>query len=765
MASPEQVPENVGVEVRLLRACLEEVRQERDLYSQTLADANRLYDAKLRELAALHRVSTILRNVQSSRQVCTGIVDIMVEEVGAANCSLMCLDRAIGRLTIRAARGQSDHAARYFDAESAPVSFSVGEGVAGWVAQHAEPVLIPDVGRDPRFKPFEIPESSVRSLLCLPLVEGDQVWGVLNLSHPDLDAFTEDNERILSIVAGQAAIALANVQLFAQLQQMNEALEEMVTRRTSEVRQKAGQLAVINQIAKTVNAAMDPEEALPAIAGQIHRLVSFEIFCVVLFSEGAEGMRTIRLAHGGGEPVRDLVPAPPAGSMLARAFGPKPFIFSRADDTLRALVGDCSGGMMVPLIFKDQARGVIVLSHRGQEPYHSEQLRIMEDLADHIAVALEKSRLNKTLQRMNEELEDTVAARTRELADSEVHYRTLFEESTDGILLVDDAGRVSEANERWLELTGRRLQDAGETQLMLGPHEAPVTVVELARTAPQSGSTLGDVRVLRPDGGDRYVDLLMTPIVLLARRHVLAVAHDTTERRHLEEQLLRSEKMAAMGTLAASVAHEINNPLEGIKNCINILRNRLPDQGAERQILDQVSRGFVRIRDIVRQILDFHRPGTEAQMPVDVNTTVTEVVNLVRNDFRNRNIRLDLATDGNLPPVLGSVGRLQQVFTNILLNAAESIEGSGQVRVRTTQENGMVLVEFADTGCGIAPEDLETIFQPFFSRKRSGRGTGLGLWISHLVVCEHRGEIRVNSTVGKGTTISVLLPAHTDGEV
>ena len=97
----------------------------------------------------------------------------------------------------------------------------------------------------------------MRSLLCLPLIESDQVWGVLNLSHPDINAFTEDNERILTIVAGQAAVALANVQLFAELQRMNEALEGTVTQRTGEVRQKAGQLTVINRIAKTVNAAID----------------------------------------------------------------------------------------------------------------------------------------------------------------------------------------------------------------------------------------------------------------------------------------------------------------------------------------------------------------------------------------------------------------------------------------------------------------------------------------------------------------------------
>lgn len=740
---------------------LQRALQERNLYARSLADANRLYEEKLRELSALQRVGNILRNLQSVRQVCAGIVDIMVEEVGAENCSLMLLDRVRGRLTIRAARGRADAHARYFDAQAAPASFPLGEGVAGRVAQSGRPLLIPDVGADERFKPFEAPEPSVRSLLCLPLVESEQVWGVLNLSHPDIDAFTEDNERILSVVAGQAAIALANVQLFAELQRMNEALEDTVTRRTTEVRQKAGQLAVINRIAKTVNAALDPENALPEIVAHLARLVTFDLFAVGLLTEGAEGLRVLTVDADGREARSRALEQPRNGSILDQTLrARKPLVFERFDPSVRLLVDDVAleGGMLVPLLFQDRLGGFILLARRPGQRYTDPELSLIEELAQHVAAALEKSRLYKALVRMNEELESIVDARTRQLADSEQHYRTLFEQSGDGIFLADETGNIIEANGRYLELVGCPLESIDAVQLVRPEDGASVSLAELAGQGSQSAPNHNSLKLIRPDGDVRYVELNLNPVVLRNRLHVLGVAHDTTERRRLEEQLLRSEKLAAMGTLAASVAHEINNPLEGIKNCVNVLRRKLADTDLDVEIVDQIGKGIVRIRDIVRQILDFHRPGTEARSTLDTNHVLNEVLAIFSNDIRNRHVNLELKLAPTLPQIEGSVGRLQQVFTNIIMNALDAIEESGTLTVRTLDTDGEILVEFADSGCGIPPEDLDAVFQPFFTRKRPGRGTGLGLWISHSVIKEHGGRIEVDSQLDRGTTVSVFLP-------
>ena len=268
---------------------------------------------------------------------------------------------------------------------------------------------------------------------------------MLNLSHPDINAFTEENERILSIVAGQAAIALANVQLFDELHRMNEALEGTVTQRTSEVRQKAGQLAVINRIAKTVNAAIDPEEALAEITGQIHHMVSFDTFSIALVSSGNDRLRVLTIGPEGDRTQSQEVSLPTGNSISDLALGQgQGFVFSEADAWGPELTGSqaVAGGMVVPLVFQEQVRGLIILTRHTDEPYPETDVHLIEDLAEHIAAALEKSRLYKALVKMNEGLEEIVEARTRQLADSEVHYRTIFEQSGDGILLIDEAGDV-----------------------------------------------------------------------------------------------------------------------------------------------------------------------------------------------------------------------------------------------------------------------------------------------------------------------------------
>jgi len=374
-----------------------------------------------------------------------------------------------------------------------------------------------------------------------------------------------------------------------------------------------------------------------------------------------------------------------------------------------------------------------------------------------VAVALEKSRLYKALVRMNEELEDIVASRTRALAESERHYRTLFEQSGDGILLVDESGHIRQANQRVLDLVGCGLDEMAGVKLI---RESTGKETDLASLVGRvtTGQTQSQLKLVRPDGEVRYVELALNPVMLQGRMHVLGVAHDATGRRQLEEQLLRSEKLAAMGTLAASVAHEINNPLEGIKNLINILKRRLEGKQPEGEIIEEVSKGFVRIRDIVRQILDFHRPGTEAQTQVDINTALTEVVRLFENKMRNRQIALEMDLGSGLPTVQGSAGRLQQVFANVIVNAIDAMESAGKLTIRTRTEAEEVQIEFRDTGCGIPPEHLSAIFEPFFTNKRSGQGTGLGMWISHSVVKEHGGRIEVQSEVGEGTTVSVFLP-------
>lgn len=744
-----------------LVARLDDVTRERNLYAKTLAEANRLYEEKVKELNALRRVGDALRSVLSVRKVCGEIVDVLVEEVGAENCSLMLLDRKEGTLLLKAARGKRDSAARYFESDEPETRFKLGEGVAGWVAQNARPVLIPDTSQDERFKRAEAGGLDIRSLLCIPLVEGTQVWGVLNLSHSDINAFTEDNERILTIIAGQAGIALANLGLFKQLQDINEALEETVAARTAEVRRQAGRIAVINRIAKVINSVIDPEQVLGVIVDEVRKLVVFDRAAIASLDEtnGTLRVTTLDLEHGSRASVRD---AALRDGLVARSLH-EGRVLSFGPDEAAAMVEviDVPGlasGVVVPLLFQEKARGALILGSPRPDGFTPESRTMLGELAEHIAVAVEKSRLYHEVRKMNEELEEMVADRTRELTESESRYRALFEKSAEAVFLMDESGRIVNANDRWTELSGRS-SAAGATLALAAPDGTSLTLAAWAAKAARAELVVPELALVRDDGLRRIVELRLNPVEVVGQRAVLGVAHDITRRKGLEEQLLRSEKLAAMGTLAASVAHEINNPLEGIKNCINLLKNRAPSDARNQEILELVEKGFTRIRDIVRQVLDFHRPSSKEAGPIDLHEALNGLLPLFRNDFKNRNVRLELDLAPDLPLVRGNRSQFEQVFTNVILNAEDAMESGGTLSISTRRDAGEVVVSFADTGHGITKDDLQHVLQPFFTRKRSGKGTGLGLWISHSVVKEHSGRLDIASVVGKGTTVSIVLPA------
>ena len=741
---------------------LEQVTRERNLYARTLTEANHLYEEKVKELNALRRVGDALRSVQSVRRVCCEIVDILIEEVGAENCSLMLLDQKEKTLSIKAARGQRDGRARYYAEADPEARFKLGEGVAGWVAEHAEPVLITDAKDDPRFKPAEAGGFDIRSLLCLPLIEGERVWGVLNLSHSDINAFTEDNESILTIIATQAGIALANVGLFGQLQEINEALEETVAVRTAEVRRTAGQLAVINRIAKTINSVINPEEVFDVIVEQVQKLVSFDRASIATLDEKTGILRATALdLQSGGQPRQRV--AALTDSIVSRSLRDgRVAAFDAGDvDSVRELIeaGGLVRGLIVPLIFQDKAKGTLILGSADPGSFVAEDRHVLAELSEHIAVAVEKSRLYHEMRKLNEELEEMVAERTRELTESEARYRALFEKSAEAIFLMSGEGKMIDANDRWTLLTG--IEAAGGESLRLEGPEGGVALSlgDWTRPGATAETFIPELSLTRDDGTRRIVEVRLNPIDIMGQRAILGVAHDITRRKELEEQLLRSEKLAAMGTVAASVAHEINNPLEGIKNCLKLLKGRVPEDGQEAELLELVGKGFTRIRDIVRQVLDFHRPSSAAATEsVDLMNVLGGILGLFRNDFKNRNIKLKLDVPAHLPPVEGNKSRFEQVFTNIILNAEDAMPEGGALRVSAAETDDEVRITFSDTGHGIAAEDLKNVFEPFFTRKRSGKGTGLGLWVSHSVIEESHGQLTIESEPEEGTTVSVVLP-------
>jgi two-component system NtrC family sensor kinase len=234
--------------------------------------------------------------------------------------------------------------------------------------------------------------------------------------------------------------------------------------------------------------------------------------------------------------------------------------------------------------------------------------------------------------------------------------------------------------------------------------------------------------------------------------------------------LVQTARLSAMGELAAAVAHQINNPLTTILGDAEMLTVDLPPNRPEHASAQAILRAGQRAKSVVERILTMTRGEDEAR-PQDVNQTIQEMVEFVGQQIRQTGVELELRLGNDLPPVMISPGPMGDVWMNLLMNARDAIVHSRSSHGKITLSSGfqaeenLIEVIVADNGGGIAPEHLERVFDPFYTTKPHGKGTGLGLYICHQIINDHHGEILISSSPGEGTTVSVRLPIYRKEEV
>jgi two-component system NtrC family sensor kinase len=246
----------------------------------------------------------------------------------------------------------------------------------------------------------------------------------------------------------------------------------------------------------------------------------------------------------------------------------------------------------------------------------------------------------------------------------------------------------------------------------------------------------------------------------------------TRDLQRAQAEAARGEKLASVGLLAAGIAHELNNPLTGVLTFATLVRKQLPPDSPEAEDLDLVIQETRRCATIIRRLLDFAREKAPEKSYADLNTLVDETAELIRQSLQGADIELSMDLDPELPPVWVDEDLIKQVVMNILVNAQHAVEENGRISVRTRlcqagphqgeaeSAEPMVEISIRDTGCGISEENLQKIFDPFFTTKGVGRGTGLGLSVSHGTIEAHGGSIEVDSTVGEGTEFRIYLPLN-----
>jgi signal transduction histidine kinase len=246
------------------------------------------------------------------------------------------------------------------------------------------------------------------------------------------------------------------------------------------------------------------------------------------------------------------------------------------------------------------------------------------------------------------------------------------------------------------------------------------------------------------------------------------MADDIERLRAIGDQLVRTEKLAAAGSLAAGVAHEVNNPLASISSLVQILQARVPADAADertaetREMLRVISQQIARITRVLRDMMDFARQRPPLRAPLDINRVLEASLRLAAFDKDFKRLSLSTDFDPSAPHVAADADQLQQVFLNLLLNARDAMPAGGELRVATRHDAraGEIVVEFADTGAGVAPEHLAHVFDPFFTTKPAGRGTGLGLAVCYGIVTAHGGRIELQPNDSRGTLVVVALPTR-----
>ena len=360
----------------------------------------------------------------------------------------------------------------------------------------------------------------------------------------------------------------------------------------------------------------------------------------------------------------------------------------------------------------------------------------------------------------------------RRLHQQQEFARRLVDSFPDLILVLDTNSNYTFVSPRVRDAFGHPAEDNSVRKLGGRTHPEDVPNLEaLYKSVVTGATTFGsvEVRVMHRSGEWRRVLFNMSPLFdeKNAIEGVVLSGRDVTDMKRMEEQLIQSEKLAAMGQMLAGVAHELNNPLTAILGVTELVREREGLEASMKRQLDLTHRQARRAARIVQNLLEFSRPASPQKKPIDLSTIVERSLQLHEHSLRRNQVEVDFTPRTDLPPIIGDANQLIQVFLNLITNAEQAIREvreSGRIQIRINQVGENLVATVQDDGVGISPEAMPKLFDPFYTTKRPGGGTGLGLSICLSIVREHGGTITAESLPGGGSAFSLYVPAAPEAD-
>jgi PAS domain S-box-containing protein len=434
--------------------------------------------------------------------------------------------------------------------------------------------------------------------------------------------------------------------------------------------------------------------------------------------------------------------------------------------------------VLAGMIHPDDRDNALTLLRKGAEhgnSYEIEHRLLLKDgtskwvcsiVEPSVNIARQVVKLFGTTQDITERKQSEVRLRNKKN-----ELQAIFDSVNDGVIVFDHNGSIQHHNHICPEfyspevLAGGSCRDIFHPDQALSPHNCPV---ELALHGERVESSMVSLR----EGHDtRYIDITANPIKdeLGEKTRALVFVRDVTLKRLHEMQLIQTEKMSSIGVLATGIAHEINNPLTSVAGYAEALLRRFRDEPTLisddrledfQKYLKVIVREAYHCKGIIGSLLNFGRKSDGMIGTLNINNLLQEILELLKHqpNYGEMKIVADLKSD--IPTIQGDPSGLRQVFMNLLINACHAIKDGGSVKIATTHsvKDGVIHIQVQDTGCGIAHDVIDRIWDPFFTTKEVGKGIGLGLALSYNIVKRHGGEIKVESNEGKGATFTVLLP-------
>lgn len=694
---------------------------------------------RAKELSVFNTFAKILARHTDAGRIMQETIHMLIYLMEADRGWVYLADDSSGELDLVAHRGFPENLL------GAIKRLKQGECLSGKVLASGRPLVVKKASEDPR---VVYGDPAIESMVGVPITSKATVLGVLGLGSTKESYFTSLDAQLLVTIASELGVAIENTKLIGKL------------------RENMNEIELISELSGVINSSLSMGTVFRIMMAEIKKIIDYDRGSILLYNEKEDSLLIFALDTAMKTVLKKGVRAPldgisagwvirnnrpwinyDLGSEIAFPLDRKLF-----EEGIRSTIS-------IPLV-QDKILGVFNLDSKEPFKYSERDLRLLLSVSKHISIALENALLFEEISKEKKEWERT------------------FDAITDMVWIEDGKQRVLRANRTLLSTTGFSLLEivgkrCGEVLERIGID--PVDCLCSGTISTKSPSFLE----LKGTGASIF-HFWAYPLTD-EEGQLYAIVHylkDVTAQKHLEQELIRADKLASLGTLVAGIAHEINNPLGIIAGYSEALLER----ARERSLLDvkefedfpeylrTIHNEMFRCKGILRTLLEFAKPHGGTFRELDINELIKEVILLVHHKAAKFNHNIECRLNRELPKINGDPGSLRQLFMNIVINSLYFTPEGGDIIIATKTGGALqdrrfegqetVEVSISDTGTGIPGDILGKIFDPFFTTKPVGEGTGLGLAICHKIVEEHNGAISVESEVGKGTSFTIRLPAR-----